>query len=259
MNNKNNVNKLVGVICAGLLLTHLVSGAHENKQVEEKTLKLSVDAIKQFEIEAGAGSIKLIGNDGNEIVVTAKITKDSNTDYELSLEKKRGHAYLISRNEANYSNNQHHFEIDLEISVPSQLAINLTDGSGDISIENMFSDINITDGSGSIDLLDTKGSVEIKDGSGDIRISNVGGKVQINDGSGSITTKNLSDDLDISDGSGDINIEQVTGSVIVRDGSGSINVDTVGNFKLVQDGSGDLDVTNVAGEVDLGKHKRKYR
>jgi len=241
MNNKNKVNKLVGVICASLLLTHLISGAHENKQVEEKILKLSADTIKQLEVEAGAGSIKLIGNDGNEIVVTAKITKGSDTDYELSLEKKRGRAYLIARNDANYSNNQHHFEIDLEISMPSKLSIDLTDGSGDISIKNMLSDVNITDGSG------------------DIRISNVGGKVEINDGSGSITTKNLSDDLDISDGSGDINIEQVTGSVVVHDGSGSINVDTVGNFELVQDGSGDLDVTNVTGEVDLGKHKRKYR
>ncbi len=259
MNNRNNVNKLVGIICAGLLLTHLVSGAHENKQVEEKTLKLSVDAIKQLEIEAGAGSIKLTGNDDNEIVVTAKITKSSDTDYELTLEKKRGRAYLIAKNNTSYSNSRHRFEIDLEISVPSKLAIELTDGSGDISIKNMLADVNIKDGSGSILVQDTKGRVEINDGSGDIHISNVGGEVEINDGSGSITTKNLSDDLNISDGSGDINVEQVTGSVVVHDGSGSINVDTVGNFKLAQDGSGDLDVTNVAGEVDLGNHKRKYR
>lgn len=257
MNYKKTVNKLVGVICAGLLLTPFISSAHENEQVEEKILKLSIGSIKQFEIEAGAGSIKLIGNDSDEIVVTAKITKGSDTDYELSLEEKRGRAYLIAKNDANYFNKQHHFRIDLEISVPSILTIDLTDGSGDISIRNMLSNVKIKDGSGSIHVQETKGSVEIKDGSGDIRLSNVGGKVEINDGSGSITTKNLSDDLDISDGSGDINVEQVTGSVVIHDGSGSINVDTVGNFRLLQDGSGDLDVTNVTGEVDLGKHKRK--
>ena len=220
---------------------------------------MSVDSIKQFEIEAGAGSIKLTGHDGNEIMVTAKITKGSDTDYELSLKKKSGRAYLIARNDSNHFNSRHHLKIDLEISVPSKLAIDLTDGSGDISIKNMLSDVNITDGSGSIRILDTKGSVEIKDGSGDIRISNVGGKVEISDGSGSITTINLSDDLDITDGSGDINVEQVKGRVTVRDGSGSINVDTVGSFKLAQDGSGDVDVTNVEGEVDLGRHNRKYR
>lgn len=257
MNNKNTVNKLVGVVCAGLLLTHLITGAYENKDVEVKTLEMSVDAMKSLEIEAGAGFTKLIGNDGNEIVVTAKITNGSDVDYELALEEKQGHAYLIARKDTNYSSNQHHFKIDLEISVPSKLAIDLIDGSGDISIKNMLSDVNITDGSGSIDVLDTAGHVEIKDGSGAIHISNVGGKVEINDGSGSITIKNTRNDLDIQDGSGEINIEQVAGSVIVRDGSGSINVDTVGNFKLEQDGSGSIDVTNVAGEVDLGKHKRK--
>lgn len=61
------------------------------------------------------------------------------------------------------------------------------------------------------------GSVRITDGSGNLLIENVGGEVTVNDGSGDTNVRNVSGSFTIeSDGSGSIYATDVRGSVIVR-------------------------------------------
>jgi DUF4097 and DUF4098 domain-containing protein YvlB len=98
------------------------------------------------------------------------------------------------------------------------------------------------------------GTVHITDGSGNLLIENVGGDVTVNDGSGDIDVRNVAGSFTVeSDGSGSIYATDIRGSVIVQnDGSGKIDVNKVGrDFKVESKGSGSIEYTAVTGQVDI--------
>ena len=212
---------------------------------EIRELALDARGIDTLRIEAGAGSMDIVGvSGGNEITVVATIQISDNDDDEareriasdmmLSLEKDSDTAELKAWFESggwNWGRGDSP-RISLEVQMPEGLHLDVDDGSGSIEIENVRGDISMDDGSGSLSMKDVGGDVEIEDGSGSIKVSGVGGNLSINDGSGSITVKG------------------VAGSVTVDDGSGSIDVsDVEEDLIIVDDGSGGLDFSNIGGRV----------
>jgi hypothetical protein len=71
-------------------------------------------------------------------------------------------------------------------------------------------------------VVDASETVHVTDGSGNLLIENVGGDVTVNDGSGDINVRNVTGSFTVkSDGSGNIYVTDIRGSVIVQnDGSG---------------------------------------
>ena len=210
---------------------------------EIRDLELDTDGISQLTINAGAGSMDVIGVAGlDKITVKATIVvpnedKDDaarviEKKMRLSLQEKSGEAEL----EASFKSGLMSFGsspyIVLEVNVPQGMAVTIDDGSGSIDIVDLVGDITIDDGSGSID------------------IRNVA-HVRIDDGSGSIDLVNAKGDVWITDGSGSISVEHVQGSVTIDDGSGSIKViDIDGDLIIVDDGSGSLRFSDIRGTVD---------
>jgi hypothetical protein len=122
--------------------------------------------------------------------------------------------------------------VKLEVRMPSNLALDVDDGSGSIDIENVLA------------------TVRVDDGSGSLKVRSVG-PLFIDDGSGSIVVENVTGDVDVIDGSGSISVTGVTGSVTIDDGSGSISVRDVQQDVIIEDaGSGSVKVANVAGTVE---------
>lgn len=234
------------IIGASLLLVSAVSYGHifhdhDYEKVETKNLTLATSDLSRFVIEAGAGSLEVIGHDEATIKVTAEVyQKEKGAPYCLSLDDKGSKGKL----EANSCHNDNDTRIDLTVYVPSELKTQISDGSGSISIENA-SISQINDGSGEIVIADNAADLMINDGSGPIRIHNQKGKLDINDGSGSIWVQDVEGDVRLKDGSGSIDVSNIAGEVSVSDGSGSISVDNAHNFILLGDGSGSVNVSNV--------------
>lgn len=210
----------------------------EDKLRDTQTLRLSLEQLSEFNIDVGAGSLIVIGDDSlDEIVVEAKIYQDkADNNYELSLDRtSSSRARLIADVDGNngwlWSNQTW---IDLDIRVPASLSLDIDDGSGPMEVEGI------------------DGTVDIDDGSGQIQIRSVVGNVYIDDGSGSITASDLGGDIEIDDGSGSVRVHNAGGTVTVSDGSGSIDVDGAANFVLKDDGSGSVDIDNVSGDIDMG-------
>lgn len=212
---------------------------------EVRELSLDTRGIDTLKIDAGAGSLDVVGAPGiTEITVVATIEISGNdddrarkkieSDMTLSLEQDSDTAELKSWfDSGGWSWGRGDSpRISLEVRVPEGLHLDVDDGSGSIEIENVRGDISMDDGSGSLKLTDVGGAVEIEDGSGSISVSGVGGDITINDGSGSIKVKG------------------VAGSVTVDDGSGSIDVsDVEEDLIIVDDGSGGLNFSNIGGRV----------
>lgn len=231
-----------GLIVMAMFLAGFADAAWTD-YTEDRNLKLDAEGIDNLEINAGAGSLDVHGVAGqDDIVVKATIVVADAGDDEavefisknmkLSLEKRGEQARLIADFEDGFMGHGANARIDLEVTVPTGLAVDIDDGSG------------------SIDVMDTEADVRIEDGSGSIDVQNVANLV-IDDGSGSIDVKRAAGDVVVTDGSGSISVRGVAGSVTIDDGSGSIKVsDVEEDLIIVDDGSGGLKFSDVRGRVE---------
>ncbi len=215
---------------------------------------LDAAGVKLIEIDAGAGFLRVEGVKGSEVKVVGEACASSSSlleDTQLTVRRSGDRIRVIAEiPESSWGRST--ARLDLDIEVPSGVAVEIDDGSGEIEVRGVAS-ANIDDGSGEIEVSDIAGDLEIEDGSGEIDIEGVGGEVRISDGSGEIEVRSVGSVLIEEDGSGEIDIEGVDGDVMVRsDGSGSISVrDVEGDFTVRRDGSGGIDHRAVAGRVEI--------
>jgi len=247
-----------GIIVMAMFAVSL-SYAGSQKYTEVRDLELDASGLSAVFIEAGAGAVVVTGVQGsNKVVVVATITVDTGDvdeaakfvqkrlDLDLGQDGDRAVLKAGFRPGWGWSDDA---AVDLDVRMPAELALEIDDGSGPITVDGIASAVRIDDGSGPIELTGT-GDVEIDDGSGSIRLENVGA-VKIDDGSGSITIVRAAGDVYVEDGSGTIEIRGVQGSVTVDDGSGDIEIDDVERDLIIEEeGSGSLRYTNVRGAVE---------
>ena len=229
---------------------------------EVKNLSLPAQGIETLEIDCGAGFLKVYGREGLEnIEVEAEIVLEGLSDEKaqrfirekvnLSLDRNGSRARLVS--EIKHYSSFFSFRnkvINLTVNLPKNMNLDIDDGSGQITVEDIVGKVYIEDGSGIMDIKNITGDVTIDDGSGDIKILDVQGDVDIDDGSGNVNVEDVSGSLSIDDGSGTIYVRNVGENVILEDGSGSIKVDGVeGNVVIENDGSGSVNIKNVKGTV----------
>ncbi|HSM30571.1 MAG TPA: hypothetical protein VK854_07695 [Woeseiaceae bacterium] len=247
-----------GIIVMAMFAVSL-SYAGSQPYTEMRDLELDASGLSVVFIEAGAGAMVVTGVQGsNEIVVVATISVDAGDADEaaklvekrldLSLEQDGDRAVLKAGFRPGWGWDGE-AAVDLDVRMPAQLALEIDDGSGPITVDGIPGSVRIDDGSGPIEVT-RSGDVEIDDGSGSIRLENTGA-VRIDDGSGSITIVRAAGDVYVEDGSGTIEIRGVQGSVTVDDGSGDIEVDDVERDLIIEEeGSGSLRYTNVRGIVE---------
>jgi len=232
--------------------------AHE----DVRNLSLSAKGIDKLEIDCGAGFLKVNGQKGlTEIKVEAEIVIEGKSEknaeeflkkyLDLSLEKRGSRAVLTSGFKEYFSFFSFGNKlINLTVSIPAEMDLDVDDGSGYIKIEDIAGNLVIDDGSGDIEIVNNKGNVDVDDGSGEIELEEINGDVSVDDGSGEIKVEGVSGDVSVDDGSGAIIIRNIGGSVTVRDGSGSITIDGVEkDVYIPSDGGGSIRVNNVKGKV----------
>ncbi|WP_394185880.1 DUF4097 family beta strand repeat-containing protein [Pseudoalteromonas tetraodonis] len=273
-----NFTKPVSLISGILLLSgcvfHISPSVASVKQTQQ--LSLPSNNLEYLTKLSGAGSLDIQGsNTATNISVDAIIyTADIDDEYELTLEKSGTQAKLVAQNKSNngisfYSGQSP--SINLVVTVPNTLNLDINDGSGDIVINEMQSNIDVkdgsgsiyvknvvgdlvlNDGSGSIDIDNVSGNVAIEDGSGEMQVTNVTGVLNVEDGSGGITIKHINGAVTVDDNSGDMLIEHIGSSVTIDDGSGDIRVNYAKALTITEAGSGDVSIDNISGTVKLDR------
>ncbi len=196
---------------------------------------LPAENVSIIRVNATAGKLFIRQHDGDELEIHAFACASSPSDLD-----KINLVTTVDSTEikisADLSQVRNNGSLDLNMQVPRNAQLIITDSSGDILIENINNDIYLDDGSGTIQIYNIDGLVNVIDGSGNIAINNIQANVTIQ-----------------SDGSGNINISQVAGDVTIgADGSGNIAVSNInGDFSLGQDGSGSVNYANIGGQVYL--------
>jgi DUF4097 and DUF4098 domain-containing protein YvlB len=246
------------LLLAAILIAPFYSHADDCRYSKDYDFSADAASLESLRLDVGAGKLIVTGNSArNEVSVVA--TACANTSErleELDLNHRARDSELLVRTERHrsrsflswlsFGNNYSH--INVEVTMPSDLALDVDDGSGSVEISNVSS-LSLKDGSGSILIDNISGDVDVDDGSGSIYIFGVSGIVSIEDGSGPIRIRDSNEVAIIDDGSGDISIENIHSNVNIRhDGSGGIRIrDVAGDVEIGDAGSGSVDVSGVAG------------
>ena len=268
-----NTEKLLCLSMLSLALSGCVVNVHAQSAdvTLEETLSLDASALERFDIEAGAGSLIIKGDESaTEINVEADIRTTEDKDFTLELDQSGDTARLVAKHNSTMGYWKGSSpSIDLTITMPANLMLDIEDGSGEIkvsninntlklkdgsgsaSIENIVGNVQIDDGSGELTVRNVQGNLELDDGSGGLTVEDIQGDIDLDDGSGSLTVSNVKGDVEVNDGSGGLKVTDVTGKVTIDDGSGGIDVRRAGSLEIIESGSGGLSIKEIEGEVDI--------
>lgn len=223
----------------------------------DRELNLSAAGLSLVEIHAGAGELRVEGDDASsDVVVVGRVCasdEDFLDDLTVTAETVDGRAVIDTHYPAQRGwGGSRTARIDLVVLVPTGMAVDIEDSSGSMEVSGTGA-LRIDDSSGGISVMDIRGSLEIDDSSGGLDVRDVRGDVRIEDSSGSIDIRSVAGSVRLRDGSGGIDVSDVEADVVVEsDGSGSIEVSQVGrDFSVLRDGSGSIRHSGVRGVVDI--------
>jgi len=226
------------------------------------TRELPAAGVDQVRLVCDAGALSVGGVPGKaEIGISAEVEVDglppqdlaSFVDAYVRLASKRlGSVVTITARVDDRAPSHSGARINLSATVPAEVDVHITDGSGPILVRNIRGRVTVDDDSGSVTIADIIGSVSVRDASGSISVENCRGPVSIRDGSGPIFVDTQAGNVMITDGSGDLTILHVLGNVTVADDSGSIDIsDVSGDVNVREAGTGELVIERVDGTITL--------
>lgn len=253
---------LLAFLAPPLIAAQACAGNDNCRYSAERQASIDVGNAARLEVFAFAGDLKVLPAQDAVVTARGRACAASRAQLEQTLlqAKRDGDVIRIFvevPDAGNLSGNVNS-SLDLEVRIPADLPVTVTDTSGQATIEGVRV-TDVTDTSGDLVIRDVGSSVEIRDSSGDLRVENALDAVTITDSSGDIKVIGAGEVLVRSDSSGDIAIERVTGSVrIENDSSGDIAISGVGrDFELLADSSGEVHFSDVAGRVSLPHYKQQ--
>ena len=247
-----------------VLLAVLAAGsaqAWDCKFAKDIDVSLDLAGSEQLRVAAAAGDLEIVGHAGTtEARVRGKVCASEEEWLEqadLITEGGRDASITVSLPDSgngwSWTGSQYVY-MDLQIDVPSGIALAIRDSSGDVEIEGTGA-VTLQDSSGDIDIGNVTGDVVLEDSSGDIDLLAIAGNVTVRqDSSGDIDGHRIEGSVRVEkDSSGNIHFEQVRDDFVVeRDSSGDIVAETIGgDFRVLKDGSGEIRSRDVTGSVDI--------
>lgn len=247
-----------------LLSVALLSGVCASAWSEECkfTSSRAVDfegPVRKVVVEAKDGSLKIRGDAAAGVKATGRACASSESLLgRIALESRRENdtiylTVVMDGDMTDMFSFNRYSSLDLEITVPRDAQLDITDASGDLELSEVGS-ARIEDSAGNQLLKNINGDLDVHDSSGDIRLISVVGNVRVHDSSDNIDVEDVRGNVTIvSDSSGDIAIAKVSGNAeIVNDSSGDITIrDVERDVKIDNDSSGDINVSEVGGNFSV--------
>lgn len=216
-----------------LVLSALAGCSDDLEQTAQRQFSERTAGILTVVIEAGVGSLELVGDPGADTISavgTAKATMVSGLN-DVQFDVVRSGTELTIR-----ALTPPETEFDAVISLPADMIVSITKSVGSVSVRDL----------GSLELSLEVGSASIRGVDGDLIVRSLGvGDLRVDDLSGNLTVEQF--------GVGNVQVEGVDGDVaILEAGVGRISVvDIAGNFSVRGALIGDITHTDVRGIVSI--------
>ena len=252
-------------LLAGLALLVLAgaAGAEPCRYSAPRNVELDAATLKSLLLNLGATDAHVRGVAGESKIEVRGTACASNPQWLNDLRIDTSHSgpeAIVTVRTGNHENNFNEFGrssyayIKLSVSVPSQLAVAIDSGSGDVVAESLES-LDFHSGSGDLRASQITGALALELGSGDVIAHDIGHVDLRSTGSGDVTVSEVRGEVRAGhSGSGDLNFSDVRGTVSLGSiGSGDLRLENIGgNIQLDSIGSGDLVVDGVGGNLQVG-------
>ena len=190
---------------------------------------LSIPAAATLVVEVGSGSVTITGSDRDDVAGTATTTWSFRQP--RVVQRTVGDTVQLSADCDDFIG---YCDVNFDLEVPAGTAVELSDGSGDVTATGLRADATLSTDSGMITATDVVGDVRARTGSGDIALSRVTGSLDLGADSGMVDVADASaTQVTARTGSGDIHLglSADPGTVDARADSGHVTVglpDTAG-------------------------------
>lgn len=259
-----SVNRIALVAIAASAAVAAQAHAQSDRYQVTRTAQAAAGGVAAVRLSNGSGNLVVNGRSGSsEVHVTAIVHGSSQRAVDavrISLDR-NGDVVTVREDTPDRSwFGIDNTWVDLTVELPTNMALDVSDGSGGARIDNAGA-IRLRSGSGGAHLSNIAGTVDVRSGSGAVELSNVRGNVTASSGSGGFTIDGVNGSVDIRNaGSGSLNVRGVTGSVHLGSiGSGSLVADNIGGDLTVdRKGSGSVQYTNVKGQVSVPDRHRNW-
>jgi DUF4097 and DUF4098 domain-containing protein YvlB len=229
--------------------------------IETKSMPLT--GVETLETRLGAADITVVTKDVTQAEFIIKKTyRASEKDYGEKLMRElvvtleqRGSRLVLEREEKTNLNPDKFFNgfasLDITITLPARIALDILTGSGDLEIDDRTGPIEVKSGSGDIRVSNAGGGLDVKMGSGDVRVHSASGPVRVTAGSGDFFATDVRGDVVVATGSGEISLETLTGDGRFSTGSGDITVAASTGTVNATTGSGDIEFRGHKGSAEV--------
>jgi len=225
-------------------LIFILSGFLALSNATDKDKTFNVSKGDKLEVSVSHGNIKVSTWEKDQAYIKA-INIDSDDLAVLKIEQ-IGNKILVE------FKGQDSDDFYLEVSIPSQLNLDLSTGGGNISIKgNINGMVELATGGGNIDVNDVVDKLSVSTGGGNISVGNVGGETELSTGGGNISVKEVKSKIEISTGGGNISLGNIGGNAEVSTAGGNISVEKVSGSAELNTAGGNISLDGASGKVEV--------
>lgn len=171
--------------------------------------------VKKVVVNAGAGYLNIRGDAAGGVNAKGRACASSeNLLGKITLESRREadtvYLTVVLDNGNLFSFNRYSY-LDLDITVPKGVQMDVTDSSGDVELSDVGTSV-VVDSEGDLLLKNIVGDLTVNDDASELRAINISGNVQVEDGSGDISVSDVGGKFSVgADSSGNILHQRVFG------------------------------------------------
>jgi hypothetical protein len=199
-----------------------------------------------------AGSVRVTGNGGNEVVVLALIEgRERDVErFKIEAEQTAGGVEVTGKGEKSLWRflTGGDFDVSFTISVPKEYNVHVNTSGGDVQVANLKGKVDGGTSGGDVSLKQIEGASMVETSGGNIEADGVKGNDHAETSGGNVRVKNVNGDVDAETSGGNITVEEVDGKVHAETSGGDVVVRVRGANKGVHAETSGGNVTVVIGK-----------
>lgn len=233
---KNSIRFLVTAVVLFSLIFASASAKYKNDN------SWTFDAKKKIAINTVSGDCMITKSNDGKIHVSVDYDYKPEDSFRPNVKERSGSIVI---DEEMYGSNRGNSMWKIE--VPEQIQIKFSTASGDLSVQNLKSDIYANTASGSVEIIQCSGEIEANTASGNIELRDCSGLLDLNTASGNIELDNCTGEFRANTASGNVYANDVLLEEASTFSTASGRVD-VGLGKSAEH---DLTLSSASGRVTL--------
>jgi hypothetical protein len=241
---------------------------------------LSLGAGQSFHIENKFGQVRIHGESGRELKISATIRAQADSreqaqsfadkvqiDVEQTAQGVQVRTNYPEENRNWFGRKNASYSVDYEIAMPSDAPLVVKNSFGSVDTTGVRSKSEFDNSHGSLTVRDT-GAARLNNSFGSIELGGAAGETFVTDNNGSVQVSDVKGSLDVRNRFGSITVRQIQGAANITGGNGAVNLTDAGSANvttsfgsvearnirgdlIVHDNNGNVDVSSIGGAADI--------